>query len=122
MLSTEFAVNRVQTFHPDDAGDILKIIYEAKENGLKIKCYGGCFPVSKEGVDIIVALDKMRRFICYDPEEQTFTFEGGVTMAEMLQNMESLNSTLEIYGIIPNMTIADAVCVGLIGSNGTIAH
>jgi len=122
MLSTEFAVNRVQTVRPRDEGDILKIIYEAKENGLKVKYYGGSFPVNKEGADIIVSLDGMRRFICYDPEEQTVTFEGGVTLAEMLQNMESLNSTLELYGIIPNMTIADAVSVGLVGSNGTIAN
>jgi len=122
MLSTEFAVNRIQTFHPRDQGDILKIVYEAKENGLKVKYYGGSFPVNKEGADIIVSLGSMRRFICYDPEEQTVTFEGGVTLAEMLQNMESLNSTLEIYGIIPNMTIADAISVGLVGSNGTIAN
>lgn len=77
MFSTEFAINRVQTVRPRDEGDIQKIIHEAKENGLKVKYFGGSFPVNKEGADIIVSLDSMRRFISYDPEEQTVTFEGG---------------------------------------------
>ncbi|XP_021914432.1 uncharacterized protein LOC110827256 isoform X2 [Zootermopsis nevadensis] len=116
-------VYRGQTFHPYDGEDLQKIIYEAKENGLKIKYNGGSFPVvNSDGTEIIINLDNMRRVICYDPEEQTFTVEGGLTMAEMLQSMEFLNFTLEMYGIIPNMTIADAISVGLTGSNGTIAN
>jgi hypothetical protein len=116
-------VNRVQTCHPYDGEDLQKIIYEAKENGLKIKYYGGSFPVvNSDRAEIRIALDNMRRVICYDPEEQAFTFECGLTIAEMLRSMECLNFTLEMYGIIPDMTIADAISVGLIGSNGTIAN
>ncbi|XP_023725723.1 L-gulonolactone oxidase [Cryptotermes secundus] len=122
MSTTEVSSHRMQIFHPYDAEDIQKIICEARENGLTIKYYGGSFPVSKEGVDIVIKLDNMRRFIFYDPEEQTFTFEGGLTISEVLQSMEYLNYTLELYGIIPDMTVADAVSVGLMGSNGTIAH
>jgi hypothetical protein len=118
----EIGLHRVQTFHPYDVEDLQKIIYEAKENGLKLKFYGGSFPINKEGPEIIIILDNMRRIICYDLEEQTFTFEGGLTLAEMLQSMEYLNFTLEMYGLIPNMTVADAISVGLMGTNGTIAH
>lgn len=122
LSNTEVMPYRMQTFHPCNAEDIQKLICEARENGLQIKWYGGSFPVKKERVDVVIALDNMRRFVCYDPEEQTFTFESGLTISEMLQCMEYKNFTVEIYGIIPDMTVADAVSVGLMGSNGTIAH
>ncbi|KAJ9588192.1 hypothetical protein L9F63_018456 [Diploptera punctata] len=114
--------SKVNTFHPLDGGDLIKIIFEAKENRLKIKCHGGSFPVNKEGVEILINLDNMKRVVCYDPEEQSFTFEGGLTISEILRCMEYRNFTLELYGIIPDMSIADAIAVGLIGSNGTIAQ
>ncbi|KAJ4427154.1 hypothetical protein ANN_24770 [Periplaneta americana] len=122
MQITELTVDRVQTFHPYDGGDLLKIIYEAKENGLRIKYHGGSFPIDREGAEILISLDNMKRFVCCDPAEGIFTFEGGLTVAEVLQSLAYLNFTLEIYGIIPNMTIADAISLGLMGSNGTVAH
>ncbi|PSN48136.1 hypothetical protein C0J52_05797 [Blattella germanica] len=121
-MSKEVSVSKVNTFHPFDGGDLLKIIYEAKENGLKIKCHGGSFPINKEGVEILVSLGCMRRVTCYDPEEQTFTFEGGLTMTEVFRCLEYLSFTMELYGIIPDMTVADAISVGLLGSNGSIAN
>ena len=120
-MSKELIKSKLNTFYPLDGGDILKIIFEAKENKLKIKCHGGSFPANKEGVEILINLSNMRRVICYDPEERIFTFEGGLTLSEILQCMEYCNFTLELYGIVPDMSVADAIAIGLIGSNGTIA-
>ncbi|XP_067013732.2 L-gulonolactone oxidase [Anabrus simplex] len=121
-MSETKLVIKTQTFHPKDGADLLKILGQAKENSLTIKQYGGTYPATLDGAEVMISLDHMKRIVWYDPEEQTLTVEPGLMLEELLKRMEYLNYTLELYGTLPNMTVADAISVGLIGSSGSIAH
>lgn len=120
-VDSQFAI-KTQTFYPNDGGDLLKIMCQAKENSLRVKHFGGAYPISSEGSEVLLSLSRMKRIVWYDPDQRTITVEGGITLSELLKRMEYINYTIELYGTIPDMTLLDAISVGLIGSSGTIAR
>ncbi|XP_047108650.1 L-gulonolactone oxidase-like [Schistocerca piceifrons] len=108
-------------FYPKDLVDVFKILKQVKENCVTVKCCGGTYPVSENG-DVLISLNNLRRILWYDPAEQILTVEAGVTLKEILKCVEYFNATLELYGTLPDMAVIDAVSIGLIGANGTIAQ
>lgn len=104
-----------------DIPDLRHILGQARENQVSLKCYGGTFPIHRDSTDILLSLSRMKRMLSYQPEEKTFHMETGLTLGEALARMEYLNCTLKLYGTVPDMSLHDAIAVGLLSSNGSIS-
>ncbi|CAB3382208.1 Hypothetical predicted protein [Cloeon dipterum] len=102
--------------------EIFEVIRQAKDNDLNLRFFGNTFPCPNgSDRDATVDISPMRALVACDPEKQMVKIEGGMTLLELSEMLKSFNLALEFAGPMPNFTVIDAISLGMIASNTSIA-
>eukprot|EP00088_Acartia_fossae_P024465 TRINITY_DN2539_c1_g1_i10.p1 TRINITY_DN2539_c1_g1~~TRINITY_DN2539_c1_g1_i10.p1 ORF type:complete len:569 (-),score=83.32 TRINITY_DN2539_c1_g1_i10:447-2153(-) len=113
---------KTEILYPHCVEDLLEILGQVRENQTQVKVIGGTFPLaphSKE--DIIVSLSCMDKLIGLDVHQQTVTAEPGVRLSNLVAILETVNMTLELAGPLPDLSLVDAIAIGLTGTSGSLS-
>jgi len=111
-----------EVLFPRCGEDVVEILNQARDNSSQVKVVGGTFPsssASKE--DIILNLQYMDKLLGLDVHQQTVIVEPGMSLAHLCGILETVNLSLDLAGPIPDLSVVDAVAIGLIGSSGSLA-
>jgi len=116
-----FPSPKVEVLYPKCGEDVLEILTQARDNKTQVKVVGGKFPSSFSKEDVVVNLQYMDKLIGLDVHQQTVIAEPGMQLSHLSALLETVNLTLDLAGPIPDLTIVDAMAIGLIGSSGSLA-
>jgi len=113
---------KCEVLYPKCGEDVLEILAQARDNKTQVKVVGGTFPQSTYAQeDVTVNLQCMDKLIGLDVIQQTVIAEPGMLLSHLSAILETVNLALDIAGPVPDLTITDAISIGLIGSSGTLA-
>ncbi|XP_063224618.1 L-gulonolactone oxidase-like [Bacillus rossius redtenbacheri] len=98
-----------------------RVVAQASENALTVAHSAGSFPAVSVDADVWVDLSRLRH-AGFSLEHDTITVEAGVRLRELLAAAERETRGLQLYGLVPDLAVADAIAVGLTGSSGGVAR
>jgi len=111
-----------EVLYPRCAEDVVEILSQAKDNYTQVKVVGGTFPLSSHpSEDIALNLQFMDKLIGLDVHQQIVIAEPGMRLSHLNSILETVNLALDLAGPIPDLSIVDAIAIGLLGSTGTLA-
>jgi len=114
--------NKADILYPHCVEDLVDILGQARENQTQVKVVGGTFPLpptSKE--DIVVSLSCMDKLLGLDVHQQTVTAEPGVRLSVLSGILETVAMTLQLTGPVPDLSLVDAIAIGLTGCSGSLS-
>lgn len=112
-------LNELQPSCVEDLSEILK---QVRENGSSVRVSCGSFPFRPLKDDIVVNLSRMDKLLGLDIHEKRVTVEPGMRLSALSKILETVSLSLNMSGRVPDLTIGDALAVGLAGvqSGGTL--
>ncbi|XP_023332500.1 L-gulonolactone oxidase [Eurytemora carolleeae] len=117
-----FSPPKGEYLYPRCGEDVLEILTQARDNKTQVKVVGGSFPLSSESPeDVILNLNLMNKLIGLDVHQQTVIAEPGMLLSHLSALLETVNLSLDLAGTVPDLSIVDAIAVGLAGCGGTLA-
>jgi len=114
--------NKADILYPHCVEDLVDILGQARENQTQVKVVGGTFPLApttKE--DIVVSLSCMDKLLGLDVHQQTVTAEPGVRLSNLSSILETVAMTLQLTGPLPDLSLVDAIAIGLTGTSGSLS-
>ncbi|XP_059091146.1 L-gulonolactone oxidase-like [Tigriopus californicus] len=107
--------------HPSCVEDLCEILKQVRENGSSIRVSCGSFPFRPLKDDIVVNLGRMDKLLGLDIQEKRVTVEPGMKLSALFKILETVSLSLDMVGRVPDLTIGDALAIGLSGvqSGGT---
>lgn len=102
---------------PTSVEELLTVLGQAKDNGTVVSVVGGAFPSSQAHNEVTVSLLSMDRLLGLDSNQRTVTVEPGMTLSVLSSLLSTVHLCLDISGNIPDLTVLDALAVGVSGSS-----
>jgi hypothetical protein len=116
------ATPKGECLYPRCGEDVLEILTQARDNKTQVKVVGGTFPLSSvTSEDVVLNLNLMNKLIGLDVHQQTVIAEPGMLLSHLSALLETVNLSLDLAGTVPDLSIVDAIAVGLAGCGGTLA-